>query len=119
MRLNFQETLRLVLHNTFKGEDPELTPEVQDPYQRHPGLFNKVPSRTDRNKLETLLDNDFEIEAGQPGNNAHPYPTAVTHTTHDPVVSQVWFHQQVGTCFLSSWLSLVGEVMRGIGTGWG
>ncbi len=53
MKINFQETIRLVLRNAFKHDDPELTAEIMDLYRQCPSLFSKVLSRVDRDKLDS------------------------------------------------------------------
>ena len=64
MKVNFQETIRLVLRNAFKHDDPALTAEMLDLYQKCPNLFNKVLSRADRNELEESLLEGAEHEVG-------------------------------------------------------
>ncbi|KAI1485633.1 hypothetical protein F5X96DRAFT_674446 [Biscogniauxia mediterranea] len=78
MKLNFQETVRLVLRNAFLHDDPELTQEMMELYHKCPSLFSKVLSRADRNELETLLeDTDFELDVDQSANSTHVQPSAI------------------------------------------
>jgi hypothetical protein len=65
MKINFQETLRFVLNNAFKNDDPELTQELGELYRECPTLFGKVLSRTDQDEKD-LAEDDETLELNQP-----------------------------------------------------
>ena len=87
MKVNFQETMRLLLQNAFQHDDPELTAEMISLYQQCPTLFNKVLSRTDRNEMDALLENeDHEIEVNQSADDSHLMPSAINRIPTKSIV---------------------------------
>ncbi|KAK4118237.1 hypothetical protein N657DRAFT_404638 [Parathielavia appendiculata] len=87
-QVNFQETMRLLLQNAFQYDDPELTSEMIALYQQCPALFNKVLSRTDRNEMDTLLENeDHEMEVDQSADRNHLKPSAINRIPIKSVVA--------------------------------
>lgn len=88
MKVNFQETIRLVLRNAFKHDDPELTAEMLDLYQRCPNLFSKILSRADRNGLEALQEaEEHEIDVDQSADATHLAPSAINRIPTGNVVA--------------------------------
>ncbi|EAQ88802.1 hypothetical protein CHGG_05421 [Chaetomium globosum CBS 148.51] len=88
MKVNFQETMRLLLQNAFQHDDPELTSEMLALYQQCPTLFNKVLSRTDRNEMDALLENeDHEMEIDQSADSNHLRPAAINRIPTKSVVA--------------------------------
>lgn len=88
MKVNFQETMRLLLQNAFQHDDPELTSEMLALYQQCPTLFNTVLSRTDRNEMDALLDNeDHEMEIDQSADSNHLRPAAINRIPTKSVVA--------------------------------
>ncbi|KAK3896333.1 hypothetical protein C8A05DRAFT_20664, partial [Staphylotrichum tortipilum] len=80
MKTNFQETMRLVLRNAFKHDDPELTAQIMGLYQQCPNLFNKVLSRADRNELEAKQEavvEESEVDVDQSASATHMSPLAI------------------------------------------
>ncbi|TRX98548.1 hypothetical protein FHL15_000622 [Xylaria flabelliformis] len=79
MKVNFQETVRLVLRNAFLHDDPVLTQEMLALYQACPSLFSKVLSRADRNELIEQLETetDYEVGVDQSANESHVNPSAI------------------------------------------
>ena len=89
MKLNFQETLRLVIQNAFNRDDPDLTKEMLELYQDCHSLFSKVLSREDQNELDTLLNNDnHEIDSDQSANDSHVLPSAINRIPATKVTSR-------------------------------
>ena len=88
MKLNFQETIRLVLQNAFKHDDADLTKEILELYQDCPTLFNKVLSCADQTELNTSpTDEDYEIDSGQSANASHGSPSAINRIPATKVTS--------------------------------
>jgi hypothetical protein len=78
MKLNFQETIRMILRNAFLVTDPDLTAEIIALYQQCPHLFSRTLNRADRNELDFLLeDGDFELDIAQSANETHLEPSVI------------------------------------------
>jgi len=52
LKLNTQTTLRLVLRNAFRHDDPGLTESMQLLYKRCPRLFSRALTGTDQNEVQ-------------------------------------------------------------------
>ncbi|KAI1131426.1 hypothetical protein F5Y10DRAFT_262185 [Nemania abortiva] len=75
MKMNFQETLRLVLRGAFAYDDPELTEEMAELYQKCPSLFARVLSRADQMDIQD--DSEYELDVSMSADNLHANPTAI------------------------------------------
>ncbi|RYC58953.1 hypothetical protein CHU98_g7247 [Xylaria longipes] len=75
MKMNFQETLRLVLRGAFAYDDPELTAEMAELYQKCPSLFARVLSRADQMDIQD--DSDYELDVSMSGDNMHANATVI------------------------------------------
>ena len=64
MKVNAQETLRLVLRHAFVQTDPVLTSDLLDLYRKCPTLLSRSLSRTDRGELQKQVlieETEFEL----------------------------------------------------------
>ncbi|KAI1207273.1 uncharacterized protein F4807DRAFT_435103 [Annulohypoxylon truncatum] len=72
MKINTRLSLRFVLRNAFRDDDPGLTNEIQELYQKCPTLFKSSLSHTDRTELEDTLESvDIELDVTTSVDDSH------------------------------------------------
>ncbi|KAI0470229.1 hypothetical protein F4859DRAFT_515755 [Xylaria cf. heliscus] len=81
-KINSQITLRLVLRNAFRHDDPGLTDDVQALYKHCPTLFKRALARSDQNELEQEAQaaqdqDDFELDIPVSANDSHQDPSII------------------------------------------
>lgn len=78
MKFNVRETIRFVLRNAFKEQDPELTQTLTELYTQCPTLYDQVLSRQDRSTLSDELKLDeLSVEVEQSADAQHRHPSAI------------------------------------------